>query len=194
MKYTLVLLFLMLLNTPSICQTNERMFGGREINIRVLFLNPYYEFGEDKINHIGFSGGISIYKRFFIGGYKQWGKWESFDESNNFESKFNHGGFLLGNILPIKNSKFLITTSCYLGIGKSTSKQSIPIVFSNAEENFKVVTPEFGIEYRIIPLGSLMLSTGNHFYSRRNPNDLPLGFNGFELNRFYAKLSLRIGV
>jgi len=194
MRYIILFSFSILMSFNSFGQKNKRLFGGREINIKVLFLSPYYEFGTDRINHFGFGGGVSIYERFFVGGYKQWGDWVSTEEGSDFESKYSHGGFWLGHITPIKKSKFSIVTSCYLGIGRSTSKQNTPIVFTDAQIRFRVITPELGLEYRFIPIGTLMLSTGFHSYSRTDEDDPPIGFNGFELNRYYTKLSFRIGM
>ena len=193
MRYIISVSFFILMSFQSFGQDNKRLFEDGEINIQDLFLSPYYEYGEDR-NHFGFGAALSIYKRFFVGAYKQWGDWKSPQDENDFESKYSHGGFWLGHIRPIKKSKFSIVTSCYLGIGKSTSKQNTPIDFTDAQIRFKVITPELGLEYRIINIGTLMLSTGYHSYSRIDHDDLPIGFNGFELNQYYAKLSVRIGM
>lgn len=194
MRFIILFSFLIFISFKSFGQEHERLFGGQEINIRVLFISPYYELGEDRINHFGLGGGVSVYKRFFIGAYKQWGNWVTNKDENNFQSHYSHGGFWLGNIIPIKKSKFSIVTSCYLGKGKSTSEQSVPIAFSDAKIQFNIVTPEIGIEYRFFQLGTILLSTGYHSYSRTDENDLPVGFDGFELNQYYAKLGFRIGV
>ena len=194
MKNTILFLFSILISFPSFGQKEKPLLGGNEINIRVLFLSPYYEFGADGMNHFGIGGGVGIYKQFFGGVYHQWGKWTTPLEGSDFESKYNHGGVWLGHIASIKKSKFSIVTSCYLGIGKSTSEQNTPIDFTDAQIQFRVITPELGLEYRMIPFGTLMLSTGYHTYASRDDDDFPLGFDGFELNRYYTKLSLRIGL
>ena len=186
--------FFILISFQSFAQESKRPLGGNEINIKVLFLSPYYEFGEDRINHFGIGGGVNVYKRFFIGPYIQWGNFAPSSEESDFQTKHRQGGLWLGHIAPIKKSKFSILTSCYLGKGRSTSKQNIPIEFTDAQIRFNVITPELGIEYRIINYATLMLSAGYHTYKKTEHDDLPLGFDGFEMNRYYTKLSIRIGL
>lgn len=194
MRHTILFSFLFLSSISGFGQEGKRLFGGNTINIRVLFLSPYYEFGNDQINHFGFSGGFSIYKRLFIGGYKQWGNWDSPQEGNDFESTYRHGGLLIGHFTPIKKTKFAIIPTCYFGKGESKSKQSTPVSFTDAQIKFNVLTPELGISYRFHPLISLKVSTGYHFYFRTDEDEPPLGFNGFELNQNFARVVLRLGV
>ncbi len=193
MRYIILFSLLSLMSSPSFGQENNWLFGGEQINVQILFLNPYYEFGADRINHFGFGGGVNVYKQFFVGAYKQWGSWPSPQEGSDFESKYSHGGFWIGHINRIKKSNYSILISCQLGKGESVSKQNTPIIFTDAQIRFNVITPEVGIEYRFMNFTAIMLSTGYHSYSKIDEDDQPIGFGGFDLNKYYTKLSFRIG-
>ena len=195
MRYTfLLLLFLSISIQSSGQEEKERLFGGGQINTRVLFISPYYEVGNNRINHRGLSGGFGIYKNLYVGVYGQWGKWESESEENNFESKYSQGGLLIGHVSQVKKSKFSFFLNYYLGRGKSTSEQDTPISFTDAQIQFNVLTPEIGLEYRFMRFGTLMISGGRHFYWRTDQDDSPVGFNGFDLNQNFGKISLRFGI
>lgn len=194
MKQNILLSFFILLSFQSFSQNKERLFGGNEINISVLFLSPYFEFGEDGINHFGIGGGVNVYKRLFIGAFGQWGKWSPKEATSDFVSSYNQTGFWLGHFAPLKNRKYSIVTSCYLGRGKSTSEQNTPIAFTDAQIRFVAITPEIGLDYRFMTFGTLILSTGYHIYSRTDQDENPIGFDGFEMNQFYMKIGIRIGL
>ncbi len=170
------------------------MFGGQSINIRVLFISPYFEFGENNINSWGFGGAISIYRNLFLGGYKQWGSWIDLSRTSNFEIDYGHGGLWLGYLSPIGKSRFSIIPSIYLARGKSIAKQTAPIPFFDAQQKFNLLTPEIGLDYRILTFVKLSMSTGYHIYSNIDQDDLPVGYRNFDLNNYYLKCTLRLGL
>jgi len=194
MRYTCLLLLFLSISTQSSGQEKGRLFGGLEINTRVLFVNPFYELGNDRINHRGISGGVGIYKNLFIGAYGQWGYWISGRNGDDFESEYSRGGFLVGHVTRIKKSKCTLIPILYFAKGKSTSRQERPVSFVDAQMRYNILSPEIGLEYRFMRWGTVMISTGRHFYSRTDQDEQPIGFEGFDLNRYYGKIGVRFGI
>ena len=194
MKHLSVLSIFLLISLLTFAQNRERIYGGYEINTRVIFASPFYELGNNGINAYGIGGGIGLFGGLFIGGYQQRGSWENLGRNSDRKLNYRHGGLWLGHLTQIGKSRFSIIPSIYLARGKSNAKQNHPIAFVDGEEKFNILTPEIGVDFRFWKFATLMVSSGYHFYSKRDHDDWPVGYEGFDLNKYYLKLNIRIGI
>ena len=194
MKRLSLLYIFLLTATITFAQNRERIYGGYEMNARVVFISPFYELGNNGISAYGVGGGLGIFGGFFVGGYQQRGSWKNLSRAGDLEVKYRHGGLWLGHLTPLGKSKFSIIPSIYLARGKSNAKQNFPVAFVDGEEKFNILTPEIGIDYRFWKFATLMISGGYHFYSKKDHDDWPVGYGGFDLNEYYLKLNIRTGI
>ncbi len=195
MKNIFLTLCLLLISQVVIGQNTPRLFGGREITSTGLFVGTFYERGNNKIDNWGALAGLGVYKRLFVGAYWQGGNWQEVNTIKDFEVKYRQGGLWLAYMQDIGESRFTMMHGIYAGLGNSKAEQSRPIAYVDAVEKFYVFTPEIGFGIRFLrPFAALTLHGGYHYYIDREFDDLPLGYRGFDLNRYYLKIQLRLGI